>query len=96
MKPTTNCITGIQQVGIGVEDAAAAFNWYNKVLGLNVPVFDDWSGYLWQAGQSAMLLRKTRSNNCLKLWTVDLDVDSWTRIITGGLSEGIIQLPEQS
>lgn len=33
--------TGIQQVGIGVPDAAAAFNWYNKFLGLNVPVFDD-------------------------------------------------------
>lgn len=62
---------------------------------VNVPVFNNWSGYLWQAGQSAMLLRKTRSNDCLKLWTVDLDVDSWTRIITGGLSEGIIQLPEQ-
>lgn len=36
-----NCITGIQQVGIGVRDAAAAFDWYNKTLGLNVPVFDD-------------------------------------------------------
>lgn len=41
MEEATNCITGIQQVGIGVRDAAAAFNWYNKVLGLNVPVFDD-------------------------------------------------------
>ena len=63
---------------------------------VNLPVFNHWSGYLWQAGQNAMLLRKTRSNDCLKLWTVDLDVDSWTRIITGGLSEGIIQLPDQS
>ncbi len=63
---------------------------------VNVPVFNGWSGYLWQAGQSAMLLRKTRSNDCLNLWTVELDVDSWTRIITGGLSAGIIQLPDQS
>lgn len=59
---------------------------------VNVPVFNHWSGYLWQAGQSAMLLRKTRSNDCLKLWTVDLDVDSWTRIITGGLAENLIYL----
>lgn len=41
MEAVTNCITGIQQVGIGVKDAAAAFDWYNRVLGLNVPVFDD-------------------------------------------------------
>lgn len=41
MSSPTNCITGIQQVGIGVRDAAAAFDWYNKILGLNVPVFDD-------------------------------------------------------
>ena len=34
-------ISGIQQVGIGVRDAAKAFNWYNKTLGLNVPLFDD-------------------------------------------------------
>lgn len=60
---------------------------------VNVSVFDHWAGYLWQAGQSAKLLRKTRSNDGLKLWTVDLDVDSWTRLITGGLSEGIIKFP---
>ncbi len=33
--------TGIQQVGIGVKDAWEAFVWYNKNLGLDVPVFDD-------------------------------------------------------
>ena len=36
-----NLLTGIQQVGIGVPDAGAAFIWYNKHLGFNVPVFDD-------------------------------------------------------
>ncbi len=36
-----NLISGIQQVGIGVPDAGKSFNWYNKFLGLNVPVFDD-------------------------------------------------------
>ncbi|MGL4631480.1 MAG: VOC family protein [Leadbetterella sp.] len=34
-------ITGIQQIGIGVKNAYEAFKWYNKTLGLNVPVFDD-------------------------------------------------------
>jgi catechol 2,3-dioxygenase-like lactoylglutathione lyase family enzyme len=36
-----NLISGIQQVGIGVVDAQESFNWYNKNLGLDVPVFDD-------------------------------------------------------
>lgn len=34
-------ISGIQQVGIGVRNAQEAFVWYNKTLGLNVPLFDD-------------------------------------------------------
>jgi len=36
-----NLLTGIQQIGIGVPDAGEAFKWYNRNLGLNVPVFDD-------------------------------------------------------
>ncbi|HLO45925.1 MAG TPA: VOC family protein [Leadbetterella sp.] len=36
-----NLISGIQQVGIGVVDAGESFKWYNKNLGLDVPVFDD-------------------------------------------------------
>lgn len=38
---SSDIITGIQQVGIGVKDAYEAFVWYNRTLGLNVPVFDD-------------------------------------------------------
>lgn len=34
-------ITGIQQVGVGVADAGLAWQWYRKVFGLDVPVFDD-------------------------------------------------------
>jgi catechol 2,3-dioxygenase-like lactoylglutathione lyase family enzyme len=41
MENNENLISGIQQVGIGVNDAEEAFKWYNKTLGLNVPVFDD-------------------------------------------------------
>ncbi len=61
---------------------------------VKVPVFPDWTGYLWQAGQSAMLVRPTRSAGGLDVLAVDLDVDSWTRLITGGLSQGIIALPQ--
>lgn len=60
---------------------------------VNVPVFNHWSGYLWQAGQSAMLIRKTRGAGGLDVLAVDLDVDAWTRLITGGLAQGIVMLP---
>jgi hypothetical protein len=59
---------------------------------VNVPVFDAWADYLWQAGQSAMLIRKTRSGGDIDLWTVDLDADSWSRLITGGLEMNMIHL----
>lgn len=41
MSKNENLISGIQQVGIGVMDAGESFKWYNKNLGLDVPVFDD-------------------------------------------------------
>ena len=63
---------------------------------VKVPVFPEWTGYLWQAGQSAMLIRKTRGAGGLEIFSVDLDVDSWTRLITGGLSQGIIHLPQNA
>jgi len=63
---------------------------------VKVPVFPDWTGYLWQAGQSAMLVRPTRGAGGLDVLAVDLDVDSWTRLITGGLSQGIIRLPQNA
>lgn len=56
-------------------------------------VFDEWTDYLWTAGQAAMLVRKTRSGGGVTLWTIILDESSWSRLITGGLAEGIITLP---
>ena len=61
---------------------------------VNVPVFTEWTGYLWQAGQWAMLLRPTRTGGDIKLWTLILDDSGWTRLITGGLAENVIALPE--
>jgi catechol 2,3-dioxygenase-like lactoylglutathione lyase family enzyme len=34
-------INGIQQIGIGVTDAEAAFNWYKKIFGTDVIIFKD-------------------------------------------------------
>lgn len=59
---------------------------------VNVPVFDAWSAYLYDAGQRAMLVRKVRSAGGIDLLSVDLDVDVWTRLITGGLQQKIIAL----
>jgi hypothetical protein len=59
---------------------------------VNVPVFEVWSPYLYEAGQRAMLVRKCRSAGGINLLSVDLDADAWTRLITGGLEQGIIQL----
>jgi catechol 2,3-dioxygenase-like lactoylglutathione lyase family enzyme len=34
-------ITGIQQIGVGVEDVNAAFDWYRKNFGMDVVAFDE-------------------------------------------------------
>lgn len=60
---------------------------------VNVPVFDAWSAYLYKAGQRAMLVRKARSAGGIDLLSIDLDVDAWTRLITGGLEQNLIRLP---
>lgn len=80
-----------------VSDKQAMAQLHQHVTKLvKVPVFPEWTGYLWQAGQSAMLVRKTRSAGGLDVLAVDLDVDSWTRLMTGGLSQGIIHLPQNA
>jgi hypothetical protein len=77
-----------------LSDEQAMAQLHQHVIRLvKVPVFPEWMGYLWQAGQSAMLVRKTRSAGGLEIFSLDLDVDSWTRLLTGGLSQGIIHLP---
>jgi hypothetical protein len=63
---------------------------------VKVPMFPEWTAYLWDAGQRAMLLRPTRTGGDVKLFTVILDADAWTRLLTGGLATGIIQLPQNT
>ena len=38
---TNYLLTGIQQVGIGVQDANAAWNWYRTHFGFDLPIFND-------------------------------------------------------
>ena len=54
---------------------------------VKVPVFDAWASYLYHAGQTAMLVRKTRAGGGIDLLTVTLDADAWTRLITGGVEQ---------
>jgi hypothetical protein len=61
---------------------------------VNVAVFDGWSDYLWQAGTNAMLVRPARSGGEIDLLSVLLDSSAWTRLITGGIEQQVITLPE--
>ena len=63
---------------------------------VSLPVFDDWIDYLWTAGQTAMLVRKCRSGGGLTVKAVDLDPDSWQRLITGGVGQGVIAIPPKN
>ncbi len=45
-------ITGIQQIGIGVADVHAAWTWYRKHLGMDVPIFEE-------AAEAALMLPYT-------------------------------------
>jgi hypothetical protein len=59
---------------------------------VNIPVFEAWSAYLYEAGQQAMLVRKPRSVGDIDLLLVDLIVDASKRLITGGLGQGVIRI----
>jgi hypothetical protein len=61
---------------------------------INIPVFDSWTDYLWTAGQAAILVRPTRAAGGIDLLTVSLDATAWTRLVTGGIEQQIIALPE--
>lgn len=76
------------------DEAQAAAKLKHHVTELvKVPVFDAWAGYLYHAGQSAMLVRRAKSTGEIDLLSVDLDIDAWTRLITGGIEQGVIALP---
>ena len=45
-------ISGMQQVGVGAEDAESAFSWYRRAFGMDIPIFDD-------AGRPILMTRYT-------------------------------------
>lgn len=59
---------------------------------VNVPVFDTWAGYLWDAGTLASLISRPVRAGGIDLWAVELDCDAWTRLICGGLEQRVIRL----
>ena len=61
---------------------------------VNIPVFDVWMEFLWTVGQAVMLVRPTHSAGEIDLLTIALDATAWTRLITSGVEQNIIQLPE--
>lgn len=63
---------------------------------VKVPVFDAWAGFLYRAGQSAGLVRPARGGGGIDLLVIVLDVDAWTRLITGGLANDAIALSNAS
>ena len=62
---------------------------------VNVPVFDHWADYLWDAGALASLVSRPTRTGGIDLWNVELDADAWTRLICGGLQQNLIHLPIQ-
>lgn len=45
-------LSGIQQIGVGVPDVNAAFAWFRRAFGMDVPIFDD-------AGEAPFMTRYT-------------------------------------
>ncbi|PWJ56558.1 catechol 2,3-dioxygenase-like lactoylglutathione lyase family enzyme [Dyadobacter jejuensis] len=70
-------IAGIQQVGIGVQNVPEAWTWYRKVLGFDVPVFDEkaeaplmtpYTGGIVQKRQAALVLNMAGGGG-LEIWS---------------------------
>ncbi len=79
---------------IRTSDAQAKAKLKQHILQLvNIPVFDDWIEFLWNAGQAAALVRPTNAEGGIDLLTLSLDATAWTRLITSGVEQQIIRLP---
>ncbi|MEO8391611.1 MAG: hypothetical protein ABI700_01335 [Chloroflexota bacterium] len=63
---------------------------------VNIPVFPEWRHLLWQAGHTALLIRRIQAAGGLQAFSLNLDTDEWTRLIAGCVQEGTLTFPPQS
>lgn len=69
-------IYGIQQLGVGVSDAVAGFQWYGRMLGADVKVFDDSNEATYMAPymggsphrKHAILAANLQGGSCCEIW----------------------------
>ena len=69
-------IYGIQQMGVGVSDAVAGFQWYGRMLGADVKVFDDSNVATYMAPymggephqKRALLAANMQGGSCYEIW----------------------------
>jgi catechol 2,3-dioxygenase-like lactoylglutathione lyase family enzyme len=69
-------IYGIQQIGVGVSDAMKGFQWYGKMLGADIKVFDDNNVATYMAPymggnphkKHAVLAANIQGGSCYEIW----------------------------
>jgi hypothetical protein len=61
---------------------------------VQIAVFENYHRYLWEAGQTAKLLRRCSCYGSLPLWHLQLDQSAWTTLICDGLQSGQLELPK--
>jgi catechol 2,3-dioxygenase-like lactoylglutathione lyase family enzyme len=69
-------IYGIQQIGVGVNDAIEGFHWYGRMLGADVKVFDDSNTATYMAQymggsprqKRAILAANLQGGSCYEIW----------------------------
>lgn len=74
---STPLISGIQQIGIGCQNVPETWTWYRKVLGFDVPIFDDkapapfmtpYTGGVVQQRQAALVINMAGGGG-LEIWS---------------------------
>ncbi len=45
-------------------------------------------------GQVTKLVRKTRSGSRVRFFKIELDESFWSKLITGGLADNVVSLPD--
>jgi len=95
LQPTSrHAFTGVFRTS----EAQATAKVHHLVQALvTIPVFAIWADYLMDAGQRAGLIRPSfPRGGGIDLMIVERDAKAWTRLVTGGLANGVIALPQMT